>query len=279
MIQISRLTQTVRQAGVLKLNSTAILDGRMEPTEPESTTNPENTERVPHRSWYVFDRKVSFGGHTYNPSNPDEIVQFLVTCFDSLLDAPPFNFDLLQDVQVLSPMRRGLIGTENLNRVIQRVIQKKLYKKILEEPPEGKMTTGVLPGDKVIYTRNNKELEVFNGTLGIVQSVSEQHEKKSFLILFEDGVTREIKGKDIRDVQLAYALTVHKSQGSEFPCVITICHHSHYMGGKMLYRNLIYTAVTRAKNVSIVVGDRKGIQWAMGKTGEAAGMERRTWWK
>jgi len=112
----------------------------------------------------------------------------------------------------------------------------------------------ILPNDKVIQTRNNYDLDVMNGAIGVVRSVD-----PSGLVVDFDGqvVTYDAERDHARDLALAYALTVHKVQGSEFPCVVAVIHKSHSF---MHHRNLLYTAVTRAKRTAVIVGDAWGIR-------------------
>ena len=112
-------------------------------------------------------------------------------------------------------------------------------------------------GDKVMQIRNNYDKEVFNGDLGIVSSVDS--EEGTLEVSFE-GRKVLYETADLGEVVLAYAITVHKSQGSEFPCVIIPLHTTHY---PLLQRNLIYTAVTRGKNLVILVGSKKAISIAI----------------
>ena len=165
-----------------------------------------------------------------------------------------YNFDPVRDIQVLTPMRKGIIGTENLNSRLQETLNPK---KMQRDGRQQRLQVG----DKVMQIRNNYDKEVFNGDLGIVSSVESAEESA------EDSVEVSFEGRrvlyesaDLGEVVLAYAITVHKSQGSEFPCVIIPLHTIHY---PLLQRNLIYTAVTRGKNLVILVGSKKAIQIAI----------------
>ena len=161
-----------------------------------------------------------------------------------------YNFDPVRDIQVLTPMRKGIIGTENLNVRLQGALNP-------EETPRGDRQRRLQVGDKVMQIRNNYDKEVFNGDLGIVSAID--REAESVEVSFED---RKVlyESADLGEIVLAYAVTVHKSQGSEFPCVIIPLHTTHY---PLLQRNLIYTAVTRGKNLVILVGSKKAINIAI----------------
>jgi exodeoxyribonuclease V alpha subunit len=157
-----------------------------------------------------------------------------------------YNFDPVRDIQVLTPMRKGIIGTENLNARLQESLNRQ------EQPGDG-FQRRLRVGDKVMQIRNNYDKEVFNGDLGFVTSIDSGEE--SIEINFE-GRTVPYESADLGEVVLAYAITVHKSQGSEFPCVIIPLHTTHY---PLLQRNLIYTGVTRGKNLVILVGSKKAM--------------------
>jgi exodeoxyribonuclease V alpha subunit len=161
-----------------------------------------------------------------------------------------YNFDPVRDIQVLTPMRKGIIGTENLNSRLQEILNP-------EETRREGHHRRLLVGDKVMQIRNNYDKEVFNGDQGIVSAVDS--ETDSLEVSFE-GRRVLYESADLGEVVLAYAITVHKSQGSEFPCVIIPLHTTHY---PLLQRNLIYTAVTRGKNLVILVGSKKAIQIAI----------------
>jgi exodeoxyribonuclease V alpha subunit len=161
-----------------------------------------------------------------------------------------YGFDPVRDIQVLTPMRKGIIGTENLNSRLQEILNPK------ETSRDGRQRRLEI-GDKVMQIRNNYDKEVFNGDLGIVSN--RDSEEESLEVSFE-GRRVLYETADLGEIVLAYAITVHKSQGSEFPCVIIPLHTTHY---PLLQRNLIYTAVTRGKNLVVLVGSKKAINIAI----------------
>ncbi len=161
-----------------------------------------------------------------------------------------YGFDPIRDIQVLTPMRKGLIGTENLNIRLQESLNRNIKTR---DRAAGRLQIG----DKVMQIRNNYDKEVFNGDLGIVSGKSSEDETVE--ISFE-GRKILYEPADLGEIVLAYAITVHKSQGSEFPCVIIPLHTTHY---PLLQRNLIYTAVTRGKNLVVLVGSKKAINIAI----------------
>lgn len=151
-----------------------------------------------------------------------------------------------KDIQVLCPMKRGVIGTENLNRIIQEAINP-------SDTPLLLMGRRFHKGDKVMQLRNNYDKEVFNGDVGIIQEID----------LGDQGMRVSFDGKDVfydftelDELVLAYAVSIHKYQGSECPCVIIPVHTTHF---KLLHRNLLYTGVTRGKKMVILVGTKKAI--------------------
>jgi exodeoxyribonuclease V alpha subunit len=177
----------------------------------------------------------------------------LLLLFEEVLQER-LGYDLVRDVQVLTPTHKGPLGTVELNIELQRLLQKKLFG---FEAPD--VEPGQKPrfhgGDKVIQTKNDYELGVMNGAMGIVLGV----EPSGALTIDFDGRAVEIEGGSdaLGNIQLAYATSIHKQQGSEFPCAVVLAHKSHSF---MHHRNLLYTAVTRARESVILLGDRWGIE-------------------
>lgn len=161
-----------------------------------------------------------------------------------------------REVQVLTPMHKNPCGVQNLNKLMQQYLN----------PPSGLKQEVAIPGgcvlragDKVMQIRNNYEKDVFNGDIGLVDDVA----GKMVRVRFPERPEGEYvlyEGNEVEDLQLAYAMSVHKSQGSEYPYVILCMVQSHYI---MLQRNLLYTAVTRAKEQVLVVGNRKAVWTAV----------------
>ncbi len=164
-----------------------------------------------------------------------------------------FGFDPLTDIQVLSPMYRGLAGVQNLNERLQEVLNPPHPQK----PEKLLFGTRFRAGDKVMQTQNNYDKEVFNGTIGRIHQVDlANHE----LWVEMDGDMVVYDFVEADQLVLAYAVTVHKSQGSEFPVVVMPLVTSQYL---MLQRNLLYTAVTRARELCVLVGSRRAIAMAV----------------
>ena len=165
-------------------------------------------------------------------------------------DLPHEGFDVLKDVQILSPMHRFLCGVENLNLMLQEQLNPK---KNQDELKYSSQTFRV--GDKVMHIRNNYQKNVFNGDIGFIQDVNNE---KLTVDYFDHIVTYE--KNELNELTLAYASSVHKSQGSEYKVVIIPLSTSHYI---MLQRNLLYTAITRAKQKVIIIGSKKALMTAV----------------
>lgn len=165
-------------------------------------------------------------------------------------DLPHEGFDVLKDVQVLSPMHRFLCGVENLNLMLQEQLNPK---KNQDELKYSSQTFRF--GDKVMHIRNNYQKNVFNGDIGFIQDINNE---KLTVDYFDHIVTYE--RNELNELTLAYASSVHKSQGSEYKVVIIPLSTSHYI---MLQRNLLYTAITRAKQKVIIIGSKKALMTAV----------------
>ena len=163
---------------------------------------------------------------------------------------PNAGYNTLKEMQVLTPMNKGTLGAQNLNVLLQS---------LLNPLPEGVLQNAhnlhFRVGDKVIQTVNNYELTVYNGDIGFVEQVTD---KREVLVRFGERYVK-YDFEQSWDLKLAYAITIHKSQGSEFPVVLIPMTMGHYV---MLQRNLIYTALTRAKKLAIFIGSSKAFEFA-----------------
>ena len=154
------------------------------------------------------------------------------------------------EIQVLAPMQRSVVGATNLNIILQEAIN----------PIGDSLSRGGFKyrkGDKVMQIRNNYDKEVFNGDIGHVKEVN--LEERSLTVIFE-GREVEYEDSELDELTLAYATTIHKSQGSEYPVVVIPLLMTHYV---MLQRNLIYTGITRAKKICIIVGSTKALAYSV----------------
>jgi exodeoxyribonuclease V alpha subunit len=161
-----------------------------------------------------------------------------------------YGFNPTEDIQVLAPMKKGVIGTENLNQTLQQILN----------PQEMGLQRGgqrFQVGDKVMQIRNDYKREVFNGDIGYIQSIDS--DEQQLLIRFEE---RDVPYdySDLDELVLAYAISIHKFQGSECPCVVMPVHTSHFM---LLHRNLLYTGITRGKKLVVLVGTKKALAIAV----------------
>jgi exodeoxyribonuclease V alpha subunit len=171
------------------------------------------------------------------------------------LDWIPKYYGRNTEIQILTPMTRGSLGSANLNRMIQAQAN---------PPGEHKRQLQVgerifREGDRVIHRRNNYDLNVFNGDIGRIVSIDNE-DLTAVVSFYPDNREVSYRKEDIMELDLAYAITIHKSQGSEFKAVIIPVLSQHF---KMLYRNLIYTGLTRAKNLAVFVGTRKALAMAI----------------
>jgi exodeoxyribonuclease V alpha subunit len=163
-----------------------------------------------------------------------------------------FGFNPMREIQILAPMKQGACGTKNLNILLQKALNPETNR------PQIKLgETTFKPGDRVMQIRNNYDKNVFNGDMGHILSIDTKN--KEFNVIFEE---RKVKYEfmEADQLSLAYAITIHKSQGSEFQAVIIPFLTQHYM---MLQRNLLYTAITRAKKLLILIGTKKAVSLAV----------------
>jgi len=158
-----------------------------------------------------------------------------------------YGLDPIDDIQVLTPVHKGEAGTINLNQVLQKRLN----------PGRLKNPAGFHPGDKVMHLRNNYSKEVFNGDIGRITEVAAARERLS---VDYDGREVCYGFSDLGELALAYAISVHKSQGSEYPAVVVPLLTQHYV---MLQRNLLYTAITRGKRLVVIVGSRRALEIAL----------------
>lgn len=161
-----------------------------------------------------------------------------------------FGFDARADIQVITPMHRGLLGAQNMNRELQN---------LLNPRGRGIERSGIAfrPGDKVMQTSNDYDKDVFNGDIGFISSVNQ--DDHTLRVNF-DGRLVFYESSDLDDLELAYAITVHKSQGSEYRAVVMPVHTTHFV---MLQRNLLYTAVTRGRGLVVLVGQKRAMAMAV----------------
>lgn len=233
-IPVVRLTQVFRQAQTSQIVSNAhrINQGQFPNLAPVSNT-PESD-----CLWL-------------GAPEPQHGIQAIHDLITDLI--PQLGFDVARDVQVLCPMTRGEIGTRNLNGVLQALINPPSSTKAQIE--RGGMILRV--GDRIIQKVNDYDREVFNGDLGVITAIDPEEQEVS--VQFAERIV-SYDYADLNEITLAWSVTIHKSQGSEYPVVILPLYMQHYL---MLSRNLIYTGLTRAKKLAILVGPQKAIALAV----------------
>lgn len=228
-VAVVRLTEIFRQAGASWIVRAAhrVNQGEL----PESAPAGQG-------DFYVVEAET-----------PDAIIERLVTMVRDRIPAR-FGLDPFRDVQVLAPMNKADVGTQNLNKVLQEVLNPPK-----PGPEVNRYGWTFRAGDKVLQTVNDYPKEVFNGDIGRVvkidpdeQEVTVEFDRRP--VVYEYG--------ELDELTLAYATSIHKAQGSEYPAVVIPLHTQHFM---MLQRNLLYTGITRGKKLVVLVGSRKAL-WA-----------------
>lgn len=176
---------------------------------------------------------------------PEEVLHLILELVQERIPQR-FGFDPVNEIQVLSPMHKGIVGAANLNIELQRALNPHP-----EEVSRGGRSFRLY--DKVMQISNNYDKEVFNGDIGRITRIDNENQNLSIEI---DGRAILYDFTELDEIVLAYAISVHKSQGSEYPAVVLPLLTQHYM---LLQRNLIYTAVTRGKKLVVIVGTRKAL--------------------
>ncbi len=230
---VARLTEVFRQAAGSRIitNSHRINQGLM----------PELAEAKTESDFYFVERQA-----------PEQITATLIDLVKNRMPAK-FKLDPLRDIQVLSPMNRGSLGIGELNQRLQH----ELNPGRAEDAAVEKFGWQFRAGDKVIQTENNYDKGVFNGDIGQVARIDS--EQKELVVRFDQREVAYDFG-ELDEISLSYAITIHKSQGSEFPAVVIPLATQHYL---LLQRNLIYTAVTRGKRLVVIVGQSKALAMAV----------------
>ena len=183
----------------------------------------------------------------------DDIINKIITMVKDRIPKR-FNLNPIQDVQLLCPMQRGGAGARSLNIELQKVLNPNHTNGIV------KFGQIFAVGDKIMQTENNYDKDVYNGDIGIIKAINEQ-DQEIIINFYNRDVTYDYT--DLDQITLAYATTIHKSQGSEYPAVIIPITMQSYM---MLRRNLIYTAITRGKKLVVIIGQKKALAMAVKDT-------------
>jgi exodeoxyribonuclease V alpha subunit len=228
----ARIEKCHRQAGPLKTNCVRVLQGVVEPTVMGESPGP----------WLVH-RQLD---------TPEQVKAAVERLFTELF--PKWGYADLMRHQFMTSKHDGPLGTRAMNELLQKLAQARLGVRV---PDRGeKDTLPLVVGDKVIQTKNNYQLNVMNGTLGVVA------EDSPALVVDYDGKLVAYPADQKSDVQLGYCLTPHKMQGSEVPCAVLIVPKAHAF---MQHRSWLYTGLTRAQRTAVVIGDYEGIRRAADK--------------
>jgi exodeoxyribonuclease V alpha subunit len=227
-----RLTEIFRQAGASRIVRAAhdVRHGRV----PEEATEKNADFAFLHRE------------------EPEEIARLVLRLVREEIPRR-IGLDPVRDIQVLAPMHRGSLGIRELNMALQAALN----------PPRSdraeieRFGTKFRVGDKVLQTRNNYDKDVFNGDIGRITTIDP--EERQVVIDF-DGRRAVYEFNELDEVEPAYAISIHKSQGSEFPAVVIPLAMQHFL---LLQRNLLYTGITRGKQLVVVAGQRKALATAV----------------
>jgi exodeoxyribonuclease V alpha subunit len=188
----------------------------------------------------------------FGQEDPDKAADLIVDIVQRRIPHK-FGYDPMDDIQVLSPMYRGAVGVSNLNERLQAALNPPSPRKA-ERRLSGRAFRA---GDRVIQLRNNYDLDVFNGDVGRIRSIDALNQR--LLVEIDDRVVH-YDWSEADELALAYAISVHRAQGSEYPAVVIPVMTTHYM---MLQRPVLYTAVTRARELVVLVGTRRAIAIAV----------------
>ncbi len=247
-IETVRLTEIFRQAASSKIivNAHRINKGQM-PLKPEKSQELAD--------FYFI-----------SANTPEEISDKLIQVVSERIPKR-FGFDAIKDIQVLTPMNRGGLGSRSLNIELQKRLngdggdsggdRGAEFSSRDNGPKVSRFGWTFAEGDKVIQTVNNYDKEVFNGDIGSIVSIDLEEQE---LVIDFDGRLPKYDFNELDEISLAYAASIHKSQGSEYPAVVIPLATQHYM---MLERNLLYTGVTRGKKLVVVIGQEKALAMAV----------------
>jgi exodeoxyribonuclease V alpha subunit len=233
LVPVVRLTEVFRQAAASRIITSAhlIRQGKM----------PELGAATPDADFHFVERESA-----------EDIAATLIRLVQDRIPKG-HGLDPIRDIQVLCPMNRGSIGVRELNTILQRALNPPRQ----SEPAAERFGWRFQVRDKVIQTENNYKKEVFNGDIGTIERIDPVEQE--VFVRYDDRLVTYDYG-ELDEVSLAYAITIHKSQGSEFPAVVIPVAMQHFM---LLERNLIYTGITRARKFLVVVGQKKALGMAV----------------
>lgn len=210
-----------------------------------------NAHRINNGYMPVFtsDKNKIHDFYIITTDEPENIVEkIIILCKDRI--PKRFGYESIKDIQVLTPMNKGILGARNLNIELQKALN----------PSSNELTRGgrtFKKGDKVMQFVNNYDKEVFNGDIGVITGIDKEDHVITVNFDEKDVV---YDCKDLDEIVLAYAVSVHKAQGSEYPVIVMPIHIQHYM---LLQRNLLYTGITRGKKLVVLIGTKKALAIAV----------------
>ena len=250
-VETVRLTEIFRQArsSLIVVNAHRVRDGLVPHggAEPDVTYDgPSETARAVRRRHQDGRKREPDADFFFIEREEPEAILSTVEHLVAERIPSSFGFDPKTEIQILTPMRRGLLGTGQLNAELQALLN-----------PDGETVSRggqvLRVGDRVMQRRNNYDLGVFNGDVGHIVGFDLQEQRASVDL---DGRMVIYPFSDLDELTLAYACSIHKSQGSEYPCVVLPLHTQHWV---LLQRNLLYTAITRGKQLVVIVGSRRAL--------------------
>ena len=229
-VEVARLTQIFRQAreSLIVINAHRVNRGEMPVLESHTG-----------KADFLFVEK----------EDPEAVVDSVKRLVSEELPRR-FGLDPMEEIQILTPMHKGEVGATNLNQELGMLLNPRP-----EQVSRGERILRL--GDRVMQIRNNYQIDVFNGDIGRIEALDT--ENRQVHVRFDNRII-SYETADLDELVLAYACSIHKSQGSEYPCVVIPLHTQHYV---MLQRNLLYTALTRGKRLVVVVGSRKALAVAV----------------
>ena len=213
-----------------------------------------NAHRINHGQMPEWEAQPGSDFYFIASDEPEDVVGKILTVVKERIPRQ-FGLHPIRDIQVLCPMNRSATGARALNMSLQAALNP-------DAPGVEKFGWRYSVGDKVMQTENDYDKEVFNGDIGFIRSIDADNQE---LVIDFEGRAVQYPFSDLDQLTLAYATTIHKSQGSEYPAVVIPLTMQHYM---MLKRNLVYTGVTRGRKLVVLIGQKKAMAMAV-KSGDA----------
>ena len=237
-------------SGVIPVTRLSVIQRQAEQSHIIANAHLINAGQMPSLAFQGFHPNCDF--YFLEVEQPLDIQKAILNVVCQVIPQQ-FGLNPKSEVQVLSPMHKSEIGVKALNQALQFFLN----------PTDSKLSMGEYSfreGDKVIQTKNNYDKGVFNGDIGFIQSINKAESLVEVLFLGTDQINVHYKFNELEQLSLAYAVTIHKSQGSEYPVIVMPVSTQHYI---MLQKNLIYTGITRARKLVILAGQQAALQIAV----------------